>query len=75
MQPDTYRLDIGCRSGDSHGLDYIPSAVQIEVLAGPATPAFMAQRSSGVRLASKSVWKTTELPSFTTNQGKIMSRV
>jgi lipopolysaccharide transport system ATP-binding protein len=75
MQPDTYRLDIGCRSGDSHGLDYIPSAVQLEVLAGPATPAFMAQRSSGVRLASKCVWKTTELRSFTTNQGKVMSRV
>jgi hypothetical protein len=31
LSVDTYTLDIGCRSGDSVSLDYIPSALQLEV--------------------------------------------
>jgi lipopolysaccharide transport system ATP-binding protein len=62
MQPDTYRLDIGCRSGDFHLLDYIPSAVPLEVLAGPTTPTFIAERRSGVRLESTWSWKLGESP-------------
>jgi lipopolysaccharide transport system ATP-binding protein len=57
LQPDTYTLDIGCRSGDSLLLDYIPSALQLEVLAGPTTPSFIAQRYPGVRLKSRWTWK------------------
>ena len=45
LQPDTYVLDIGCRYGDSWILDHISAAVQTEVLAGPTTPHFIAQRS------------------------------
>ena len=56
LQPDTYRLDIGCRSGDSYGLDYLPAALQMEVLAGPTTPSFISQRYSGVRLHSGWTW-------------------
>jgi lipopolysaccharide transport system ATP-binding protein len=46
LQPYAYLLDIGCRSGDSRGSDYIPAALQLEILPGPATPAFAAQRAS-----------------------------
>jgi lipopolysaccharide transport system ATP-binding protein len=56
LQPDTYMLDIGCRSGDSASLDYIPSALQVEVLAGPRTPRFVANRFAGVRLNSRWTW-------------------
>lgn len=56
LQPDTYVLDIGCRSGDLVALDYIPSALQLEVLAGPRTPRFVANRFAGVRLNSRWTW-------------------
>jgi len=56
LQPDTYMLDIGCRSGDSASLDYIPSALQLEVLAGPRTPRFVATRFPNVRLNSRWTW-------------------
>jgi lipopolysaccharide transport system ATP-binding protein len=56
LQLETYRIDIGCRSGDSYLLDYIPSAFQLEVIAGPRTPGFILQRLSGVRLESRSAW-------------------
>jgi lipopolysaccharide transport system ATP-binding protein len=56
LQPYAYALDIGCRSGDSYALDYIPSALQLEVFPGPATPTFIAQRFSGVRLETNWVW-------------------
>ena len=56
LQPDTYALDIGCRSGDFNALDYIPAAVQVEVLAGERTPRFISQRASGVRLQSRWQW-------------------
>jgi hypothetical protein len=39
LQPDTYTLDIGCRSRDSVSVDYIPSALQLEV-GGPRDSAF-----------------------------------
>ena len=56
LQPDTYMLDIGCRSGDFYALDYIPAALQLEVVAGPKTPSFISQRCSGVRLESGWAW-------------------
>ncbi|MBV8090330.1 MAG: ABC transporter ATP-binding protein [Alphaproteobacteria bacterium] len=61
LQPDTYLLDIGCRSGDSQALDYIPSALQLEILAGPSTPGFIAARSTGVRLNSRWTWNLERL--------------
>jgi lipopolysaccharide transport system ATP-binding protein len=56
LQPYAYLIDIGCRSGDSSALDYIPAALELEILPGPATPAFIAERFSGVRLNSNWVW-------------------
>jgi lipopolysaccharide transport system ATP-binding protein len=56
LQPDTYVLEIGCRNGDFAMFDFIPSALQLEVLAGPTTPNFIAQRSPGVRLESRWEW-------------------
>ena len=35
LAPSFYSLDIGCRSGNSHLLDYLPSCSQVEVVSGP----------------------------------------
>jgi lipopolysaccharide transport system ATP-binding protein len=56
--PDLYYLDIGARSGDFHGLDYIPAAAQIEVVAGPKTPGAIVRKDSGVRLESNWTWQS-----------------
>jgi lipopolysaccharide transport system ATP-binding protein len=56
LQPDTYAFDIGCRFKDNTALDYIPCAFQIEVLAGPRTPSFIAIRQTGVRLKASWTW-------------------
>jgi lipopolysaccharide transport system ATP-binding protein len=57
LAPDVYDLDVGCRSGDSHPLDYIPSAINLEVIPGPKTPGYIVRKDSGVRLACKWKWK------------------
>jgi lipopolysaccharide transport system ATP-binding protein len=56
LAPDVYALDVGCRSGDFHSLTYIPGAIEIEVIAGPNTPATIIRKNAAVRLASKWVW-------------------
>jgi lipopolysaccharide transport system ATP-binding protein len=61
LQPNTYMLDIGCRAGDTVSLDYIPSALQLEVLAGPKTPSFIAHHHPGVRLKSRWTWGFEDL--------------
>jgi lipopolysaccharide transport system ATP-binding protein len=60
LAPDTYTLDIGCRSGDSHALDYIPAGVQLEVISGPTTRGHIARANAGVRLASHWSWSDAE---------------
>jgi lipopolysaccharide transport system ATP-binding protein len=57
LQPDVYLLDLSCRSGELNLLDYISSALQLEVVSGPRTPGFFAQRLSGVRLESRATWE------------------
>jgi lipopolysaccharide transport system ATP-binding protein len=57
LAPDIYELDLGCRSGDSHPLDYIPSAIRCEIIPGPNTPGYIVRKDAGVRLASKWEWK------------------
>ena len=57
LAPDVYDLDVGCRSGDSHPLDYIPSAISLEVIPGPNTPGHIVRKDAGVRLACKWDWK------------------
>jgi lipopolysaccharide transport system ATP-binding protein len=63
LAPSFYSLDIGCRSGDSHLLDYLPSCSQVEVVSGPTTPGFMAEKEPGVRLASEWSWEFARRPS------------
>lgn len=77
LQPDTYMLDIGCRSGDSVSLDYIPSALQLEVLAGPRTPRLIANRFAGVRLDGRWTWNLegSEGSSSSTVQQQLPSEV
>ena len=58
LQLATYTVAIGCRSGDFYLLDYIPSVLQLEVIAGPSTPGFILHRLSGVRLGGRSVWNS-----------------
>jgi lipopolysaccharide transport system ATP-binding protein len=53
LAPDIYSLDVGCRSGDFHTLDYLPAVIQLEVISGPKTPGCIAQGNGGVRLAGR----------------------
>lgn len=57
LTPDIYTIDIGCRSGELHSLDYIANASQIEVIAGPRTPNSIVGKSVAVRLESKWNWQ------------------
>jgi lipopolysaccharide transport system ATP-binding protein len=56
LAPGIYSLDVGCRSGDSYGADYVPAAAQIEIIPGPTTPGYIVRPGAGVRLASGWSW-------------------
>lgn len=56
LAPGLYSLDIGCRSGDFFGIDYISGACQMEVAIGINTPSHIVRYGAGVRLASKWEW-------------------
>ncbi len=56
LAPDLYNVDIGCRSGDFHGLDYLPACSQAEIVAGANTPGAIVRRGAGVRLPSDWAW-------------------
>ena len=56
LGPDVYEMDVGSRSGDFHVLDFIRGCAQLEVMAGPNTPAAITQRSPGVRLEGTWSW-------------------
>jgi lipopolysaccharide transport system ATP-binding protein len=56
LAPAIAHLDIGCYSGASYGLDFVPAAVQLEIVAGPATPGNLFESAGGVRGTSKWVW-------------------
>jgi lipopolysaccharide transport system ATP-binding protein len=47
LEPDIYTFDIGSRSGDNYGLDYLPQCGRIVVLPSELTPAVIANRESG----------------------------
>jgi lipopolysaccharide transport system ATP-binding protein len=47
LEPDIYTLDIGSRSGDNFGLDYLQRCGNIVVLPSESTPPFLALRESG----------------------------
>jgi lipopolysaccharide transport system ATP-binding protein len=57
LAPDAYTLDIGCRSGDAHGLDYIPNCVEVDVIPGSHTLAHTIGRCAGVQLPTAWSWE------------------
>jgi lipopolysaccharide transport system ATP-binding protein len=57
LGPGVYSLDIGARSGDSHGLTYRCGFTLIEVVPGPTTPQMLAcWPGSGVRMIPQCHW-------------------
>jgi lipopolysaccharide transport system ATP-binding protein len=61
LAPHVYALDVFCRSSEIHSLDYVPAAVQVEIVAGPKTPFCIIQHNTGVQLASRWAWWKSEL--------------
>jgi len=59
LGPAVYGLDVGCRSGDRYGLDYVPGAAQIEIIPGPETPGYIVRQDAGVRLRSRWTWSSS----------------
>ena len=49
LQPGRYVLDIGARSGDNSGLDWLPSFAQVDILPGPSTHPAIIRHAGGVR--------------------------
>ncbi len=60
LGPDIYHVDVGCRSGDAHVLDYLPACQQVEVIAGPTTPAAIVVKGSAVRLSGDWSWEAAQ---------------
>lgn len=56
LAPGVYLLDVGSRSGDFFGLDYLPGVSQIEIVMGPKTPGYIVRQAAGVRLESEWTW-------------------
>jgi lipopolysaccharide transport system ATP-binding protein len=56
LAPDIYSLDVGCRSGDLHSLDYIPARTLLDVVPGDSTPGHIIRKDAGVRLRSRWTW-------------------
>jgi len=54
VAPGIYNLDLGVRSGDIRQLDFLPSAAQVEVIPGDATPDLIVRGGAGIRLPSSS---------------------
>jgi lipopolysaccharide transport system ATP-binding protein len=62
LAPDTYTLDIGCRSGDVYALDYIPACAYVEVVPGASTLVHTIGRGAGVQLPAD--WSWNDVPSI-----------
>jgi len=56
LAPDTYNLDLGCRSGDNHSLDYLPGCSQVQVIGGNNTPGYIVRKGAAVRLTGEWNW-------------------
>jgi lipopolysaccharide transport system ATP-binding protein len=57
LGPDVYYMDVGCRSGDDHSLDYVQACSRVEVVPGSKTPTYIMRKGAGVRLASNWTWE------------------
>jgi homopolymeric O-antigen transport system ATP-binding protein len=60
LAPDVYALDVFCRSSEINSLDHVPAVTQVEIVAGPRSPACIAQHGTGVHLASTWTWSPNE---------------
>lgn len=58
VTPGLYNVDIGARSGDMMGVDYIPNAFRVEVAPGKHTQGHVARGSAGIRFPSNWKWQT-----------------
>jgi ABC-type polysaccharide/polyol phosphate transport system, ATPase component len=58
LAPGIYSIDIGSRSGDSFGLDYLPNVCQMEISIGKNTPSSIVRDGAGVRLTSEWKWSS-----------------
>ena len=63
LQPGRYALDVGARSGDHSGLDYLAGCAQLEVLPGTTTPSAIIRDTGGVRVPATWAWSSTEAAS------------
>jgi lipopolysaccharide transport system ATP-binding protein len=55
LAPDIYQFEVGCRSGHLHVLDYVLVG-QLEVVAGPSTPAYLIRKRLGVCDVNRWIW-------------------
>ena len=60
LQPGSYLLDAGGRSGDGNAVDYIPGCGVVEVVPGPRTPSVIVREGGGVRIPANWTWYTSE---------------
>ena len=60
LAPGLYGLDVGCRSGISHALDYIPGCSQVEVTVGITTPDSIGRTTPGVYSCSNWAWEIAD---------------
>jgi lipopolysaccharide transport system ATP-binding protein len=60
LAPDIYNLDIGCRSGDIHTLDYLSAPFPFEVVSGPTTPGYIIRKGAGALELCRSIFKKEE---------------
>jgi homopolymeric O-antigen transport system ATP-binding protein len=60
LGPDIYILDVGCRSGDNHILDFLPACAELEVISGSNTPGYISRFRAGAHLRGEWVWNFVE---------------
>lgn len=64
LQPGRYMIDVGARSGESNGIDYLPSCGQVEVLPGPNTPSFIIRDHEAGSIRLPGIWSWSEVNSY-----------
>jgi lipopolysaccharide transport system ATP-binding protein len=56
LPPGYYSVDVGARSGELHGVDYLAGFAQVEVVPGLRTPGNLSTAGAGVRIPSTWEW-------------------
>ena len=74
LAPGYYGIDVGARSGDLYGLDYLPGVSQVEVVPGKDTPGNLLATGAGVRIPTECKWirdRQSVPETFSAGQGLI----